>query len=631
MRRPSAVFIFALMSVLYLGAVIVASLHPGPRAWGIHLAGFLGLPGKVLVYGLLALGVLASATGLVRSKVPEPPATEPPPVEPPSLAVTPSVDAGGSDRAARRASAGVKLALMVLYAVALWVLRTRTHFLGDGMVWISGLREGKLPRPAEALSEAVWQVASAGLRHIAAPVESLALVSLALGIVAAVIYWQIAREITTERKEFIAAFALLMTLGINQLFFGYIESYPVSAVAILAYLWAGLRSAKRGGNLLLVLAFAIAVASHLIALYLVPSLLYLILRGEPSRLRRVGLIGLAVILPSAFLVLLGSGPDQWVHTLDLATRAARTGAAAAATVRPYGILSLSHLIDIANEALLVLPIPLLLLLTVALTGKRSVPGVNPERGFLVLAAGAGLVGLALLVLPVAAAQDWDLYSMLLLPAGVLGVRAGREVYGLGGKWIRAGVVSLSIGSFLAFVLVNASSASGESRYRTLVSPRAKITDFARWYAFESLAEYYRHRGDYSRAMEYVNRLLRTQPNNARYWGMGGEVLMGMGRYAEAIPLLEEGVRRNSRRATTRTNLGIAYTALGRRREALQQFREAVRIEGDRPDYRHNLGLAFYGVGEPDSARIVWLEVRRRWPEYRPTAIAMKAYFGSAGP
>jgi len=205
------------------------------------------------------------------------------------------------------------------------------------------------------------------------------------------------------------------------------------------------------------------------------------------------------------------------------------------------------------------------------------------------------------------------------------------VYGSGGRWIRAGVVSLSLGAFLAFILVNSSATAGERRYRVLVGPGAKITDFARWYAFESLAHYYRHRGDYTLAMGYVDLLLRTQPNNARYWGMGGEVLMGLGRYAEAIPLLEEGVRRDPNRATTRTNLGIAYTALRRYGEALEQFREAVRIDGDRPDYRHNLGLGYQNVGAADSALTVWIDVRRRWPRYMPTARAMTVYFGSPGP
>ncbi len=621
---PKAGLVFALGALVYLIATFLASLAPGPRAWGLHLAGFLGLPGRVLLFGVLAFGVLASAVGSVRSGVSEPSATSPPPSEPP-----PTEDAVGSARDARKALAGAGPVLLALYAAALWLLRTRTHFLGDGMFWISGLRDGSLSAPTEPLAEAIWQASSAALRQIGASVELLALVSIALGIVAAAVCMRIAGEITTEGGEFVTAFLLLMTMGLGQLFFGYVESYPVVAVAILAYLWAGLRSSRRsGGNLVVVLTFAIAVASHLIALYLAPSLLYRILRGEPSRLRRACLVGLAVILPGAILILLGSRPEQWAHTLDLATRAARTGAAAAGTVRPYPILSLDHLLDMGNEALLVIPIPLLLLLTAAAVGKGSGAGNNPVRTFLVLAAGSGLLGFSFLVLPVAAAQDWDLNSMLLLPTGVLGVWAGRRLYASAGKWFRMGVVSLSLGSFLAFVLVNASATAGERRYRTLVGPHAKITDFARWYAFESLAHYYRHRGDYSLAMGYVDLLLRTQPANARYWGMGGEVLLGMGRYAEAIPLLEEGVRRDPQRATTRTNLGIAYSALGRYGDALNQFREAVTIDGDRPDYRHNLGVAYKNVGEPDSARAVWLEVLRRWPGYKRTSLAMRKYFDS---
>jgi tetratricopeptide (TPR) repeat protein len=96
-------------------------------------------------------------------------------------------------------------------------------------------------------------------------------------------------------------------------------------------------------------------------------------------------------------------------------------------------------------------------------------------------------------------------------------------------------------------------------------------------------------------------------------------------------LLERGVLLDPNRATTRTNLGIAYSAVGRYRPALEQFREAVRIDGNRPDYRHNLGLAFQNLGAPDSALTVWTDVRRRWPRYMATARAMKIYFGSPGP
>ncbi|HEY2923796.1 MAG TPA: tetratricopeptide repeat protein, partial [Candidatus Eisenbacteria bacterium] len=478
---------------------------------------------------------------------------------------------------------GFKLALLAAFAAMLWMLRTRTHFLGDGMIWLYGLRVGDLSAPTEPLAQAIWQTASMALRQLGAPVVSstLATVSIACGVLAAVLLWGIAREITAGRGGFATAFPLLLTLGTTQLFCGYIESYPLAAVAILAYLFAGLRCLRRERGLLLpVLAFAVAVASHLLTLYLLPSLVFLIFRGQRSPLRRVALIGLAVALSASFLVLLGSGPAQWIHAFDLATRAARVGPAAS-TVKPYEIVSLGHAVDLANAILLVVPVPLLLLLARAAERRGRGSEADPTGAFLGIAGGAGLLGALALVLPVAPAQDWDLTSLLLLPLGVFGIWAGRPLYASGGKLFRIGAVSLSLGALLAFVLVNASGSAGTRRYETLVSPPARITDFARWYGYELLAHYHRHRGENRRAMTYVDLLLRTEPANPRYWAMGGATLVGMGRYAEAVPFLTEALRRSPNRAGTRTNLGICYSDAGRYREALHEFQEAVRIDGNR--------------------------------------------------
>jgi tetratricopeptide (TPR) repeat protein len=244
---------------------------------------------------------------------------------------------------------------------------------------------------------------------------------------------------------------------------------------------------------------------------------------------------------------------------------------------------------------------------------------DPAGTFLGIAAGAGLLGFLALVLPVAAAQDWDLNSLLLLPLGSFGIWAGRSLFASGGRLFRAGIMSISLSSFLAFALVNASEGAGTRRYETLLSPRATITVFARWYGYELLAHYFRHRGDYRRAWSYVDRLLSTEPANPRYWAMGGATLVGMGRYAQAIPYLTEALRRSPGRAGTRTNLGICYSDAARYREALHEFKEAVRLDGSRPDYLNNLGLAYENVGEPDSARAVWSEVLRRWPAYAPAS------------
>lgn len=601
--------VFACGLILYLAAVLVASATPGPRAWGLHLLGFLPPPASACVLCLLAAAIAAAAIGAMdRAPESRAPSTQPRTEKPRPWILT---------------------ACVAAFAALLWLLKARTQFLGDGTYWMARLRTGHVPAPAEPLSQAVWEAASSALRHVAAPVASLGLVSIACGAVAGILCWRIALQIGATRGERIVALLLLLTMGSSQLFFGYLESYPVGITFLLAYLDAGLRAARtRSAPLALALVYAGTLASHMISLYLIPSFLYLILRADASRARKGSLLLLSFGLAALVMVLLGSTPATWIHTFGLAARAARTGSPISQLSKPYGILSPDHAVDMLNEILLVLPIPLLLLLSAGSSSPRREEGAGSARTFLILAAACGVVGFSLLVLPVAAAQDWDLMSMLLVPLGVLGVWMGRSLYGGRARPMKVAAVAAGLATLSSFVLVNASERSALRRYETLVGPGARVSSFGRWYAWESLAQYYRHHHRYDVAMEYVQRLIGSAPANPRYWGMAGETLNGMGRYAEAVPLLQESLKRNPARAPARTNLGIAYSALGRYPEALGEFREAVRLDGDNADYRHNLGLALWNAGKPDSARAVWTALLARWPGYTRTRQAMARYFGA---
>ncbi|HXL15818.1 MAG TPA: hypothetical protein VN972_07025, partial [Methylomirabilota bacterium] len=410
--------------------------------------------------------------------------------------------------------------LLLPWALLLWRLEARTHFLGDGTVWLDTIGLG-YPNPfTEALAAAVWRGYASVLRSNGVMINpaTAGLLPIFLGVIAAPLFWGIASEITPKGGSRAAAFAVLATMGLAQLYFGYIESYPVVSVAILGYLWLGLRRARGADHPIWVaLALAVAIASHLSCVLLAPSFLALLLRDKRPWPGRAALALVPPAVTAPLFVLLGYPPSRWLGALRTAAQAVESGHESALYARPYAAVSLNHAWDVLNAIFLALPVPAILLLT-ALAGAaarsrgssgpptpalaRDTPtrvGIlaDPAAIFLALAALPGLLLAAVLVLPVAPAQDWDLRAILLLPLGVFGVKAGFSIPKLSIRGTRAvGIAMLGAGALFSFVLVNANEKSGLRRYETLVGPGAKITAFGRAYGNEVLATYDADRGDF---------------------------------------------------------------------------------------------------------------------------------------
>ena len=532
--------------------------------------------------------------------------------------------------------------LLLPWAWILWELRLRTFLLGDTTIWLQGIRSGK-PNPySEPLAAATWTGYALILRALGIPIEAstVGILSILCGAAAAAILWGIATEISPRTGSRAAAFAVLATLGLAQLYFGYIESYPPASVAILSYLWLGLRRARDTDHpLWLAAVFPVAITFHLAALYLAPSYLYLLFRGKQPLLHRAILAVLPLAGVAAILILLGFQPSEWLVSFKIVARAVQPGHDIAVFAKPYTPLSLGHAWDLLNAALLVLPVPALLLLSAGVgpgadrdATTRMGSGRDAAATFLAAAALPGLIIAAALVLPVPPAQDWDLTSLLLLPLALLGARAGCAIPKAPLRGRRAAALAmLGTGAMLSFVLVNANEASGIRRFETLVGPGAKITAYGRAYGNELLASYHEDRNDHARALIHAERARAAEPTNPRYWVKTGAALYNLGRYDEAIPVLEEGIRRGPGRHDAYYDLGNCLTLKRQYAAAVARFREAIRLSGPRPDYLNNLGVALYSAGKVDSARAVWTEVVRRWPGYALAKRALVRHFGGLGP
>jgi Tetratricopeptide repeat len=550
-----------------------------------------------------------------------------------------SPPAAGSHRRAAIPPVFALLAFVVASGIIFWVLRARTQFLGDGVVWLAIIRRGEYLEASEPLAQALLTGLGSYLRSAghAITASTVAPFSVACGLVASLAIWGIAREVSSGTRRFLPTLLLLATLGSAALFFGYVESYPPVAVVVLAFVFVGLRVCRTGSAPWLPgVVLAIGLASHLAFAYLLPAYLYLVFRNVRGPGRRTAYLLAPGVVAMGLMLALGFGPDRFQHTLHVATQAFHPASPSQAQLhphdaRPYAILSLAHGVDLGNLLLLVLPAPLLLLVS-RVIAVRGFPGrgQDADHVFLAWCAIPGFVAACCLVLPVAAAQDWDLFSLLLIPLGVFAIRVGlSELAGPGGALVAAAAGLVGASALGSFVLVNADPAAGVARYSVLTGPGARITPYARAYGHELLAQYYRSHGESRVALDHASALLQIEPTNPRYWAMVGAIHYSRGDYVAAIPYLEESVRRGSKTAGTRTNLGICYAQTGRAADALAQLHIAAAMEPENPQNQLNLALSLLNAGRVDSSRIVLQETIRRWPHFAPAQSAMRRHFGGS--
>ena len=231
--------------------------------------------------------------------------------------------------------------------------------------------------------------------------------------------------------EKLLTFGLVASLGTMQLFFGYVESYTLICVGILAYLWLALRCLRGEVDLLWPASvLALTHGFHPSTLVLQPSLWYLgWMLWKQGRARQAVALT-KVLLPSLAVALgvlalmeagghgldaflgedfPGGGDHRWLVPLFRTTT----------RWEHYTMFSWAHLLDILNEQLLTAPavLPTLLLIWV-FARRRLDPGDRALR-FLSLAAGCYLLLILIWNPDYGGRRDWDLFAPASLPLALL--------------------------------------------------------------------------------------------------------------------------------------------------------------------------------------------------------------------
>ena len=606
----SGLWVLAAGSAIYVGAVFVASLRPGPGAWGFHLSGFLPGPLGVLLEGLLVFGAAGVAVAALR----------------------PNRDSTSRRPRARtpRMRAGMRFAPLLLpLAGVLWLCRERTYFLGDQLVWLDNLPAGRDPVFSEPLAARIWGGFAALLRTLALPVDAphLAILPVGCGVIAMALSWGIVRELTSRPGDRVFALALIATAGVSQLYFGHIESYAVIAVFLLAYILIGIRAAEGDGSwALLPAALIAAIASHLVLLFLYPSYILATLSRHRRSWERVALAFAPLVLAGVVITILGFGVQDILRPF----RTLYAGIAGGGSSQEAHAGGLTQaLVDFVNSIGLVMPVPALLLLARVASARPGSPSLgSPAQRFLALAAAGGLLAGIALVLGGTSAQDWDLLAVTLIPVALFGISfVGTTQGGAVPTRARFGLVSIALGSLLAFALVNAGERPGVRRFECLMAPPAHLRHHERAFGSEKLVKYYSAHRDYTRMLVYARQAAEAEPTIPRYWSNVGTALYGLGRFDEAARFFEEAARKGMRQPQLFYTLGLCYMNLKEPALAAARFRTANDISGGTPEYLTSLGFALLASGDTAGARATWRQVLARWPEQEDAREAYERFFG----
>ncbi|MBI5169990.1 MAG: hypothetical protein HZA61_10915 [Candidatus Eisenbacteria bacterium] len=447
---------------------------------------------------------------------------------------------------------GAAVAAMALF----WIAREGHTFLGDGNPITRSLPAGECFHDHEPLTVALHAAVYGWLRaqpgqaaREAAQVarDAVAAVSVLAG---GVFVWLAPRlgaalarcAPGASRRDALLVTGVLLAQGYAQLFFGYVENYTLSLVAIAAALLTGLEALERRTTLVPSAAcFLLAVAFNLSAVVLVPAWIVAALAAarEPSRRGAVArdafvAAGLAALVV-AVLARLGGG---W--RLDRALFEMGWGA-----LHGHGeggrvayLFSLPHAADFLNEHLLTGPFGVLALMIAA--GIAIAHRVRPDaRVVFLLAAALPSAGAAWVTgdLKLGYPRDWDLFAPFALActvAALAWLAAQSSAPRARAAWLVLALAT-SLLHTAPWVAVNASFERSFARFQTLPLGFGRTeTVVGQWYL---------EHGDHARAKTWLERAVQLNPaNNAAHYHLGllamddAEVGVAIAHFAQASAL-----------------------------------------------------------------------------------------------
>ncbi|MFH1279164.1 MAG: tetratricopeptide repeat protein [Candidatus Eisenbacteria bacterium] len=512
----------------------------------------------------------------------------------------------GKDRWLPRIRPGGPPAMVLIGAAAFlvfYLLRSRNHFLGDGWLITTFIEREGVPMETRPGMGTLWiqRLGFLVLRRFGVGVETylilFACLAGALYVLLLVRWARIAGgagPAGTPRGSRLLLAAVPLTAGFMQIYFGYVENYPLVHLFLLLYLIEGTHALLSGRHPWTALAFfGLALLSHWGAIVFFPSLFVLLARKKPEGEGRSPLRFLPEATIILFLLLLPPTLAQFrilLPPLPWYRVSTRT---------PYGILSIEYVRQCLNFALLLVPAASLLFL-VSRRRKEPDPAAEGPLRFLRTAALAG-IAFALVMRPFLGPRDWDLFSLFAPPVALWAAfRARRRLEGR--RILPAGLFAAGIGLFFLapWVLGNRDPEAGARRVVRMIEEDPNHYRGKRPLA-SSLAWVMVERDAGEVGFELLQHVIRKRPDDAVAQANLGILYFQRGEYEEARPHLAEALRSAPELSQPIFYLGATEFMLQRTDLGEMAFREYLHRNPGNLSAESYLGRALMWRGEWEEA------------------------------
>lgn len=599
---------------LTLAAMAVASFLPELRLWG--LAGWARVPLSATV-GAVALGAVLMFIGW--------------------LLVPRLSKQAVSSKLYRIGIIGTAL----LAGMAFYLLRTKTHFLGDGYTALSLLASETPLIKTREIGESlfhIWVKNLSGLEGESAALFSFRFLSILAGMVlVGFVGWSASRLFDDIGRRVLFA-AGMLTGGYMLLFFGYVENYSLFVMSVVAWAMVGLL-VSRGqiARWWLLLPPAGAIVFHILGVTLIPSAVYLLLApmGIGRRVKRMR-VGTRVVLGAVLLVGLVGGLVMAAQNNVFLRYSLVSLIEDPFTIDGYTLFSFAHVADFLNLLFLLLPGMGLLTFVLVKTTRAGTLSTRDVMFLLVLSLstlGAVLIFDPKLGMP----RDWDLFAFagvgpvallyLLTLDRKFGITGGLRIAGiavmlglfsLGGRVMMVNTPEVMIARFHDYIELDPKR-DRNGRYLLVAYYKERgdnvAADLVReeWKAAfpvrEKLNKAYelKIQGEFAEAAALFETIVREDAVYGDAWSNLGEIMIRYQFYDSALACLNMAVGLNPYDASAYSNRSVVHLYRGDFTSAARDLSRAIEIDSTNGAMRYNLAMAYRQSGRSREAEE---EIRR---------------------